>query len=108
MRRLLKNQFTEVFKSCDALISPVSTTPAFKIGERIDDALAMYLNDIFTVSTNLAGLPGMSLPYSMSQKNLPIGIQLMCKDFEEQKMLNIAAALEETSLVRDAFPKGFA
>lgn len=107
VRRLLKNQFTEVFKSCDALISPVSTTPAFKIGERIDDALAMYLNDIFTVSTNLAGLPGMSLPYTMSQKNLPIGIQLMCKDFDEQKMLNIAAALEETSTVRGAFPKGF-
>ncbi len=108
VRRLLKAQFTEVFKSCDALISPVSTTPAFKIGERIDDALAMYLNDIFTVSTNLAGIPGMSLPYSLSQKNLPIGIQLMCKDFDEQKMLNIAAALEETSEVKGARPKGYA
>ncbi|MBL7544462.1 MAG: Asp-tRNA(Asn)/Glu-tRNA(Gln) amidotransferase subunit GatA [Bdellovibrionaceae bacterium] len=107
VRRLLKNQFSEVFKSCDALISPVSTTPAFKLGERIDDALAMYLNDIFTVSTNLVGIPGMSLPYSLSQKNLPIGVQLMCRDFDEQKMLNIAAALEETSPVRGAFPKGF-
>ena len=105
---MLKAQFSDVFKSCDALISPVSTTPAFKIGERIDDALAMYLNDIFTVSTNLAGIPGMSIPYGLSQKNLPIGIQLMCKDFDEQKMLNIAAALEETSPVRGAQPKGFA
>lgn len=108
VRRMLKAQFSDVFKSCDALISPVSTTPAFKIGERIDDALAMYLNDIFTVSTNLAGIPGMSIPYGLSQKNLPIGIQLMCKDFDEQKMLNIAAALEETSPVRGAQPKGFA
>lgn len=108
VRRLLKAQFADVFKSCDALISPVSTTPAFKIGERIDDALAMYLNDIFTVSTNLAGIPGMSVPYSLSQNGLPIGIQLMCKDFDEQTMLNIAAVLEETSEIKNLRPKGYA
>ncbi len=107
VRRMLKSQFDEVFKKCDAVISPVSTTPAFKLGERIEDALAMYLNDIFTVSTNLAGIPGMSLPYAMSRSGLPIGLQLMCKDFDEQTMLNIAAALEETSEVTGMHPKGF-
>lgn len=107
VRRLLKDQFTEAFKTCDAIISPVSTTPAFKIGERIDDGLAMYLNDIYTVSANLVGMPGMSLPYSLSEQGLPIGVQLMCKDFEEQKMFNIAAALEETAEVKGSRPKGF-
>lgn len=107
VRRLLKNQFNEVFRACDAIISPVSTTTAFRIGERIEDPLAMYLNDIFTVSTNLVGIPGMSLPYSLSSQGLPIGLQIMCNDFEEQKMLNIASALEETSETIGKQPKGF-
>lgn len=97
VRRLLKNEFTEQFKKCDVLLSPVTTSPAFKIGERIEDPLTMYLNDIFTVSTNLAGLPGMSLPYGFSKENLPIGIQLMAAPFAEQKMLSIAHALELTT-----------
>ncbi len=100
VRRILKNQFNEEFKKCDVLLSPVCTTPAFKIGERIDDPLSMYLNDIFTVSTNLAGLPGMSLPYGFSKDNLPIGIQLMANSFEEKKMLDVASALETTTSAR--------
>lgn len=100
VRRVLKNQFDQEFKKCDVLLSPVCTTPAFKIGERIDDPLSMYLNDLFTVSTNLAGLPGMSLPYGFSKDNLPIGVQLMANSFEEKKMLNVAAALETTTQAR--------
>lgn len=97
VRRILKDQFCEEFKRCDVLMSPVCTTPAFKIGERIDDPLSMYLNDIFTVSTNLVGIPGMSLPYGFSKDNLPIGIQLMANSFQEKKMLDVASALETTT-----------
>lgn len=104
VRRLLKNQYEEAFKSCDVMLSPVTTHPAFKIGDRISDPLAMYLNDIFTVSTNLAGLPGMSLPFGQSSTGLPIGIQLTAAHFEEQKMLDVAFALEGVSSVKGALP----
>lgn len=104
VRRLLTNQYLEAFKKCDVILSPVTTSPAFKIGELINDPLTMYLNDIFTTSTNLAGLPGMSVPFGMSQSGLPIGVQLTAGHFEEQKMLNIAAALESASPVKGQKP----
>ncbi len=104
VRRLIVNQYLEAFKKCDVILSPVTTAPAFKIGERIADPLAMYLNDIFTTSTNLAGLPGMSVPFGMSAEGLPIGIQLTASHFEEQKMLDVAYALEETSSVKGKNP----
>lgn len=104
VRRLLKNQYDEAFKKCDVILSPVATHPAFKMGERISDPLAMYLNDIFTVSTNLAGLPGMSVPYALSAERLPIGVQITAGHFEEQKMLNVGAALELSSLVKGEKP----
>lgn len=104
VRRLLTNQYLEAFKQCDVILSPVTTSPAFKIGELINDPLTMYLNDIFTTSTNLAGLPGMSVPFGMSQSGLPIGMQLTAGHFEEQKMLNVAAALEEASPVKGKRP----
>jgi aspartyl-tRNA(Asn)/glutamyl-tRNA(Gln) amidotransferase subunit A len=95
VRRLLRDQYLEAFKSCDVILSPVTTSPAFKIGERISDPLAMYLNDIFTTSTNLAGLPGLSVPFSLSREGLPIGVQLTGSHFEEQKILNVASVLED-------------
>lgn len=104
VRRLIKNQYDEAFKKCDVMLSPVSATPAFKIGDRISDPLAMYLNDIFTTSTNLAGLPGMSVPFGMSENKLPIGIQLTAQAFEEQKMLNVGFALEKASSVKGEKP----
>ncbi len=104
VRRLLKNQYTEAFKKCDVIFSPVTTTPAFKIGEKSNDPLKMYLNDIFTTSTNLAGLGGMSVPFGMSKNNLPIGVQLTCAPFEEQKILNVAYALEKVSEVQGKVP----
>lgn len=94
VRRLLRDEFSRAFESCDVILSPVATTPAFKIGERISDPLEMYLNDIFTTSTNLAGLPGMSVPAGFSKSGLPIGVQLMAKHFDEQSMFNVSAALE--------------
>lgn len=97
VRRILRDQYKDAFQKCDVILSPVTTSPAFKIGDRISDPLAMYLNDIFTVSTNLAGLPGMSVPFGMSADGLPIGMQVTASHFEEQKMFNVGYALEQSS-----------
>ncbi len=96
VRRLLRDQYSEAFKNCDVILSPVTTSPAFKIGDRISDPLAMYLNDIFTVSTNLVGLPGMSVPGGFSNDGLPIGVQLTASHFQEEKMLKVGYNLEQT------------
>lgn len=95
VRRLLRDQFVEAFKECDVLMGPVTSSPAFQLGSRISDPLTMYLNDIFTVSTSLAGLPGISVPYGISPEGLPIGIQLIANHFDEQSMLNFASVLEQ-------------
>ena len=103
VRRLLRDQFSAAFAKCDVILGAVTTAPAFPIGDRISDPLAMYLNDIFTVATNLAGLPGMSVPFGMSKDHghgaLPIGVQLMAAHFQEQKMLNVGMALESAAKV---------
>ncbi|MCX7977658.1 MAG: Asp-tRNA(Asn)/Glu-tRNA(Gln) amidotransferase subunit GatA [Bdellovibrionaceae bacterium] len=104
VRRLLRDQYCQAFKKCDVIVGPVTTAPAFRIGDRISDPLAMYLNDIYTTSTNLAGLPGMSVPFGLSSERLPIGVQITASHFEEQKMLNVAAALESVSPVRGELP----
>lgn len=104
VRRLLSNQYKEAFSKCDAILSPVTATPAFKLGERVSDPLKMYLNDIFTTSTNLAGLPGLSVPFTLSQEGLPIGIQLTGNHFQEQKILNIAKHLESYSSAKGKVP----
>ncbi len=96
VRRLLRQNFLDAFKKCDVLLSPASTTPAFKIGERIESPIEMYLNDIYTTSTNLAGLPGMSVPGGFSKDKLPIGVQIMAAHFQEQKMLNVGYAIEKS------------
>jgi aspartyl-tRNA(Asn)/glutamyl-tRNA(Gln) amidotransferase subunit A len=97
VRRLIQRDYENAFENCDVILSPVAASPAFKIGERISDPLQMYLNDIFTTSTNLAGLPGMSVPYSLSKTGLPIGLQLTAKAFDEQTLLNAAATIEDSS-----------
>ena len=107
VRRLLRDQFSASFQKCDVLLSPTTTTPAFQLGANSNDPLAVYLNDIFTVSTNMSGLPGMSLPFSMSSEGLPIGIQLTAGHFEEQKMLNVALALQKSKNMKSQKPKGF-
>ncbi len=100
VRRILSQDYQRVFASCDLILSPVAASPAFRIGERISDPLAMYLNDIYTTSINLAGLPAMSLPFGIATKNRPVGVQLIADHFQEQKMLNVAFALEQRSPVR--------
>ncbi len=105
VRRMLKDQYVEAFTKCDAILSPVTTSPAFKIGERVYDPLTMYLNDIFTTATNLAGLPGLSVPFGETKEGLPIGIQLTGSHFEEQKILNLAWVLESASSVKEKVPR---
>ncbi len=97
VRTLIKNDFDNVFKSIDCIVTPTSPTTAFKIGEKTQDPLQMYLCDIFTCSANLAGIPGLSLPCGFSSDNLPIGIQLLGRPFEEALLLRIACAIEQNS-----------
>jgi aspartyl-tRNA(Asn)/glutamyl-tRNA(Gln) amidotransferase subunit A len=95
VRRLLRDQFNEAFQKCQILMSPVTASPAFKIGDRISDPLQMYLNDIYTTSANLVGIPGMSLPAGFSDKGLPIGVQILSNHFQEQHLFNAGAVIEE-------------
>lgn len=95
-RTLIINDFKNAFSQVDAIISPVTTTTAFKIGEMSNDPLQMYMSDILTISANLAGIPALSVPAGLDSSGLPIGIQIMGNHFEEQKILNIAAAVEDT------------
>jgi aspartyl-tRNA(Asn)/glutamyl-tRNA(Gln) amidotransferase subunit A len=98
VRRLIRNDFDRAFETCDVLLSPVAPTPAFRVGELVDDPLAMYLSDIYTLSANLAGLPGISLPGGFSTGGLPIGIQLLGPPFAEETLLRTARMFErETS-----------
>lgn len=90
VRRLIKEDFTNAFTSCDALLTPTTPTTAFKLGDKITDPLAMYLNDIFTVSANLAGTPSISVPVGLDRKGLPIGAQIITKDFDETGLFALA------------------
>ncbi len=94
VRTLLKQDFLNAFERCDAIITPTAPTTAFKIGEKSDDPLAMYLSDIYTASANLAGIPGVSVPCGLSSENLPIGLQLVGKHWSETDLLNFAHAYE--------------
>lgn len=94
VRSLLKADFRKAFESCDAIITPTSPTPAFLIGEKTDDPLAMYLNDIYTVTANLAGIPGISVPCGLSSNRLPIGFQLLGAYWSEPTLLKLAHAYE--------------
>ncbi|MGE5195235.1 MAG: Asp-tRNA(Asn)/Glu-tRNA(Gln) amidotransferase subunit GatA [Deltaproteobacteria bacterium] len=94
VRRLIRNDFDEAFRSVDIIATPVAPTPAFKIGELVNDPLAMYLSDIYTISANLAGLPGISIPAGFSSHNLPIGLQLLGEPFEEERLLRAARMFE--------------
>jgi aspartyl-tRNA(Asn)/glutamyl-tRNA(Gln) amidotransferase subunit A len=95
VRTLLRQDYKTAFAKCDAIIMPTSPTTAFKIGEKSDDPLAMYLNDIYTVSANLAGVPGISVPCAVSSEGLPIGLQLIGDYWSESTLLNLSAAYEK-------------
>lgn len=94
VRTLIKSDFMTAFKQCDAIITPTSPTPAFPIGEKVDDPLAMYLNDIYTVTANLAGVPGLSVPCGLSSDRLPIGFQLLGPYWSEPTLLRMASEYE--------------
>jgi aspartyl-tRNA(Asn)/glutamyl-tRNA(Gln) amidotransferase subunit A len=94
VRTLFRKDFEKAFARCDAVVAPTSPTPAFRIGEKTDDPLKMYLSDVFTISANLAGLPAISVPCGCSGEDLPIGLQIMAKPFDELTVLRIAGAYE--------------
>ncbi len=95
VRQMLVNDFDEAFRKCDIIATPTAPTPPFKIGEKTDDPLAMYLGDIYTVTVNLAGVPAISIPCGMSKDGLPIGLQLIGNHFDEARLLNVAFAYEQ-------------
>ncbi len=94
VRSLLTRDFDEAFRKVDAIVSPTSPTAAFKLGEKTDDPLAMYLADIYTVTANLAGIPGISIPCGETNNKLPIGMQILGKHFDEATVLRVAGAFE--------------
>lgn len=94
VRRLIQNDFIQAFNTVDCILTPISPSTAFKLGEKIDDPLQMYLNDIFTVSANLAGIPGISIPAGVDTNGLPIGVQLLGKQFDEATILKVGDFLE--------------
>ena len=95
VRKLIKNDFDDVFNKVDAILTPSTPSSAFKIGDKKNDPVSMYLNDIFTVPVNLAGLPGISIPAGLDKNNYPLGLQIIGKPFDEQGILNIAYSMEE-------------
>jgi aspartyl-tRNA(Asn)/glutamyl-tRNA(Gln) amidotransferase subunit A len=97
VRRLIRNDFDQAFAKCDVIASPIAPTPAFRLGELVNDPLAMYLSDIYTISANLAGIPGLSIPCGFSSSGLPIGLQLLAGPFEEEKLLRAARMFEQVT-----------
>jgi len=110
IRHLIADDFKAAFKQCDIIMGPTVPSTAFKTGEKTDDPVAMYLQDIYTIATNLAGLPGMSIPAGFSASidghDLPVGLQLIGNYFDEARMLNVAHAYQQVTDWHTAMPKG--
>lgn len=106
VRTLIVEDFKNAFEQCDVLVSPVTPTPAWRIGEKTDDPLSMYLSDILTIPSNLAGLPGISVPCGFSNDGLPIGFQIQAAHFEEKKVLQTAYNLEQRLNITGKKPTG--
>ena len=94
VRTLLQQDYARAFETCDVVAMPTTPTPAFKLGEKTSDPIQMYLSDVFTVSANLTGLPAISLPAGRNEGNLPIGVQLTGRMFDEVTLLAAGRALE--------------
>ncbi len=95
VRNLIRGDFTNAFEKCDCVMMPVAPTTAFKIGEKVNDPLQMYLSDIYTIAANLAGIPGISIPCGFDEKQIPIGLQILSPTFTEDKLLRIARMFEK-------------
>ena len=106
VRRLIARDFAEVFKRCDVIMGPTSPTTAFRIGEKMGDPVQMYLNDIYTIPANLAGLPGLSIPCGFDGKGLPVGLQMIGNYFAEAKMLGIAHQYQQATDWHTRTPPG--
>ncbi len=96
VRTLLARDFDQAFQKVDAIVTPTAPTAAFKLGEKTDDPLAMYLADIYTVTADLAGVPGISVPCGQTQSGLPIGLQILGRHFDEGTVLRVAQAVEDS------------
>ena len=94
VRRLIAGDFTAAFEKVDAILTPTAPSAAFGLGETDDDPVTMWLNDVFTIPTSLAGLPGLSLPAGLSSEGLPLGLQLIGRPFDEETVLKVAGVLE--------------
>jgi aspartyl-tRNA(Asn)/glutamyl-tRNA(Gln) amidotransferase subunit A len=97
IRTLIHNDFAEAFKSVDAILTPTTPSAAFQIGENADDPVKMYLNDVFTVSVNLAYLPAISVPAGLNSSGLPLGLQVIANHFDEETCLKVGAVIEDSS-----------
>jgi len=95
VRNLIRGDFTGAFEKCDCIMMPVAPTTAFKIGEKVDDPLQMYLSDVYTIAANLAGVPGISVPCGFDEKGLPIGLQILAPTFGEDRLLRVARMFEK-------------
>lgn len=105
VRTKIKEDFEKAFKLCDCIVTPTAPTPAFKIGEKSDDPLGMYLSDIYTIPANLAGLPAISIPCGFSSGNLPIGLQILAKAFDEETIFRAAYSFEQATDFHTRKPK---
>ena len=99
LQKNIAAEFDEAFKKCDILATPVSPTTAFKLGERVDDPLAMYAADVCTINVNIAGLPGISVPCGVDSKGLPIGLQMIGDCFQEKKLIRAAYTYQQSRTV---------
>jgi aspartyl-tRNA(Asn)/glutamyl-tRNA(Gln) amidotransferase subunit A len=106
VRALIRRDFEAAFRQCRVIATPVAPTPAFRLGEKVDDPLTMYLSDIFTISANLGGIPGISVPCGFSSGGLPIGLQLMGPVFGEADLLQAAYAFEQATDFHRRRPPG--
>lgn len=106
IRCLIRDDFTEAFKNVDVIMGPTAPTPAFKLGEKTDDPISMYLSDIYTIAVNLAGLPGMSIPAGFAH-NLPVGLQIIGNYFDESRLLNVAHTFQKATDWHTRIPEGF-
>ena len=107
IRRLIADDFSRAFEQCDIIAGPTAPETAFRFGDKTDDPVAMYLNDIFTISINLAGLPGISIPAGKDKNALPVGLQLIGKYFDEAKLLNVAHRFQKNTDWHTHSPAGY-
>ena len=105
VRSLIKRDFDLAFQDFDCIVAPTSPTAAFKIGERTQDPLKMYLSDIYTISVNLAGIPAISIPCGFTKAGLPVGLQIMAKPFNEELLFRAAHAFEQNTPWHKTKPK---